>query len=49
MFYVSEVKREAPKEFKSGLQEKVYQTLKELDIPFERVDNDPAITMEDCI
>ena len=49
MFYISEIKREAPAEFKTELQRKVYDALEELDIPFERVDNDPAITMEDCI
>ncbi len=49
MFYVSEVKTEAPETFKSELQQKIYETLNHLSIPFERVDNDPAITMEDCI
>ena len=49
MFYVSEVKTEAPKVFESELQQKIYETLTHLDISFERVDNDPAITMEDCV
>ncbi len=49
MFYVSEVKTDVPKEFKTTLQEKVYTTLNELNIPYERVENDEAITMEDCI
>lgn len=49
MFYVSEIYTNEPKEFKNELQEKVYKTLKELDISFERVDTDEAITMEDCI
>jgi len=49
MFYVSEVKTEAPKVFESELQQKIYETLAHLDISFERVDNDPAITMEDCV
>ena len=31
------------------LQEKVYATLLELSIPFERVATDEAITMEDCV
>ena len=46
MFYVSEVKTKAPENFQSELQQKIYETLAHLDIPFERVDNDPAITME---
>lgn len=49
MFYVSEVKTKAPENFQSELQQKIYETLAHLDISFERVDNDPAITMEDCV
>jgi len=49
MFYVSEVKTEAPKVFESELQQKIYEIFADLDIHFERVDNDPAITMEDCV
>lgn len=48
MFYVSELKRTAPEVFKTPLQKKVYEKLGELGIPFERVDTDPGITMEDC-
>ena len=49
MLYVSEVKTEAPKVFESELQQRIYETFADLDIHFERVDNDPAITMEDCV
>lgn len=49
MFYVSEPITTAPQEYKNDLQQKVYATLATLDIPFERVDTDEAITMEDCI
>ena len=49
MFYVSEVYKTSPEKFKNELQEKVYKTLEELDINFERVETDEAITMEDCI
>ena len=49
MFYVSEVKTKAPKVFESELQQRIYETFADLDIHFERVDNDPAITMEDCV
>ena len=49
MFYVSEVKTKAPENFQSELQQKIYETFAGLDIHFERVDNDPAITMEDCV
>lgn len=49
MFYVSEVKTDAPEAFKTPLQKKVYQVLAELQIPYKRVDTDEAITMEDCV
>lgn len=49
MFYVSEIQTESPYHFQTQLQELVYGTLKKLQIPFERVDTDEAISMEDCI
>ena len=48
MFYVSEIQTKAPRQFQTPLQEKVYAALEELQIPFERVDTEEAITMEDC-
>ncbi len=47
-FKVSEIMTTAPAQFSSELQEKVYETFTALGIPFERVDTDPGITMEDC-
>ncbi|MBV7276096.1 prolyl-tRNA synthetase associated domain-containing protein [Clostridium sp. PL3] len=49
MFIVSDIYTTAPSEFKTELQEKTYHTLNDLHIPFERVDTDEAITMEDCV
>lgn len=49
MFYVSEIKKSAPTEYKTMLQKEVYQILNQLNISFERVDTDEAITMDDCI
>lgn len=49
MLYVSEIQTSAPAECKTPLQEAVYKTLAELEIPFERVDTDEVITMEDCV
>ncbi len=49
MIIVSDIKNTAPTMFRSRLQEKVYAVLDELSIPFERVDTDEVITMEDCI
>lgn len=49
MFYVSEIFTEKPTEFKTPLPKKVYEALAEQNIPFERVDTDEAITMEDCV
>lgn len=48
MFYISEPRSTPPEAFRTPLQEKTYQTLAELDIPYERVDTDEAITMKDC-
>lgn len=49
MFFVSDIYTTAPQQFHTSLQEKTYQTLQELQIPFERVETDEAITMEDCV
>lgn len=49
MFYVSDIFKTAPKKFQTPLQQSTYQVLKKLTIPFERVEIDEAITMEDCI
>jgi Ala-tRNA(Pro) deacylase len=48
MFKVSDPMSTPPAEFSTELQRKVYETFAELGIPFERVDTDPGITMEDC-
>lgn len=49
MFYISDILKSPPVSYESTLQEMVYETLKKLKIPFERVDTDEAISMEDCI
>lgn len=49
MFYISDIATTAPAEFKTPLQQDTYKALKNLNIPFERVDTDEAITMEDCV
>lgn len=49
MFYISDISKSPPESYESTLQEMVYETLKKLEIPFERVDTDEAISMEDCI
>lgn len=38
-----------PENFTTALQEKTYHALTDLQIPFERVKTDEAITMEDCV
>ena len=48
MFKVSDILTTPPAAFSSELQQKVYETFSALEIPFERVDTDPGITMEDC-
>ncbi|MGE6541052.1 prolyl-tRNA synthetase associated domain-containing protein [Bacillus luti] len=49
MFYISEVNAIAPIKFSNPLQEEVYLTLQKTNIPFQRVNTDEAITMDDCI
>ena len=49
MFFVSECYTSAPKNFETPLQEEVYKTLGKLNIPFQRVQTDEAITMDDCV
>ena len=47
-FHVSDIITTPPQTFSSPLQQKVYETFAAKGIPFERVDTDPGITMEDC-
>jgi len=47
-FYVSELINTSPNTFDTPLQQLVYKTLEFAGIPFQRVDTDPGITMEDC-
>ncbi|MBR2133494.1 MAG: prolyl-tRNA synthetase associated domain-containing protein [Eubacterium sp.] len=49
MIKVSEVKTANPENYKTDLQKQVYENLNALEIPFERVDNEPAVTMDDCV
>ena len=37
-----------PEKFESKVQNKIYENLAALGIEFKRVENEPAITMEDC-
>lgn len=49
MFYVSEIQTQAPSIFHTPLQQRVYDALARLGIPFQRVDTDEAVTMDDCV
>ena len=49
MIRTSEIRTTAPQEFVNETQRLVYAALERLEIPFGRIDNDPAVTMEDCI
>ena len=48
--YISEIVTTVPENVKerASLEQKVYQVFQKLGIPFERVDNDPAASMEEC-
>ena len=49
MIHVSQPMTDLPSEYKTPLQEMTYKFLDENHIPFQRVENDEAVTMEDCI
>ncbi|WP_313894407.1 YbaK/EbsC family protein [Psychrobacillus sp.] len=49
MIYVSDIMVKVPKNYKTPMQTIVYETLEKLEISFERVETDEAISMEDCI
>lgn len=49
MIHVSEVLTTAPKQYKNELNQKIYEAFAALGIPFERVENDETLTMEDCV
>ena len=49
MIHVSEVLTDEPERFKSELNRRIYLAFEQLDIPFERVENDETLTMEDCL
>lgn len=46
--YISGIKTSAPENFSSELQKSIYNRIEDLGISFERVDNAPAVSMEDC-
>ena len=45
---ISQVYDQAPAEHRTPTEDRVYECLARLDIPFTRVDHDPAFTMADC-
>ena len=47
-FYVSEPLTTPPASYQTPLQELIYKKFASAGIPFQRVDTDPGITMEDC-
>ena len=49
MVFISDIMEEAPAIYKSPLQKMTYESLAKLQIPFERVETDETITMEDCL
>ena len=49
MFFVSDIYTTTPASYQTPLQEKTYQALAALKIPYQRVETDEAITMEDCV
>jgi len=48
MLYVSDIQTTAPRAFQTPLQRKTYEALASMGIPYERVETEEVITMEDC-
>ena len=48
MIYISEISTTVPPKGRNATEDKVYQLLTKLGIPFERVDNDVVEAMEEC-
>ena len=48
MVFISDIMKEAPAIYRSPLQKMTYESLAKLQIPFERVETDETITMEEC-
>ncbi len=49
MLSISKIYTTAPERFRTPLQEKTYEALALLRIPFQRVETDEIVTMEDCV
>jgi len=49
MITISDILATAPDRFLTPLQGKTYEALNALGIPFQRVETDEIVTMEDCI
>lgn len=49
MLNISALYNEPPNELRGELENNVYKVFKEIGIPFERVDNDPVESMDECI
>ncbi len=47
--YISDITNEMPTSYSSDLEENVYTKLNELNIQFDRVDNDTVEAMEECV
>jgi len=47
--YISDITNEMPTSYSSVLEENVYTKLNELNIQFDRVDNDTVEAMEECV
>ncbi len=47
--YISDVTKEMPISYSSDLEKRVYEKLNELNIEFDRVDNDTVEAMEECV
>lgn len=47
--FISDITNEMPNSYTSELEKKVYEKLNELNIVFDRVDNDTVESMEECI
>lgn len=49
MLKISEISTSAPTDSRTQIETAVFKLLSELDIPYERVENEEAATMEECV
>ncbi|MDE6341645.1 MAG: prolyl-tRNA synthetase associated domain-containing protein, partial [Muribaculaceae bacterium] len=48
-FYTSEIMTGAPAAFKTETQKMIYDALEGSRVPYQRIESDPGVSMDDCL